>query len=167
MGFPSRQFLTCLLGVAAFATMAFADTHERTQFGHDITVGSDETASDVTCFACSVRVRGHVDGDVTTFGGNVVIERDAVVAGDTTIFGGDLRLDNDTSVKDITVFGGRIRRDPEASVTGDITTFGGGAAFWLFLIFGLPFVILGAFIAFLIWLIRRFSRPAVPVTARV
>ena len=97
----------------------------------------------------------------------MVIERDAVVAGDTTIFGGDLRLDNDTSVKDITVFGGRIRRDPEASVTGDITTFGGGAAFWLFLIFGLPFVILGAFIAFLIWLIRRFSRPAVPVTARV
>jgi hypothetical protein len=121
----------------------------------------------VTCFACSVRVRGRVDGDVTTFGGSVVVERDAVVGGDITTFGGDLRLDGGASVKDVTVFGGRFRRDSGATVGGDVTTFGGGVTLWLFIVFGLPFLLLGGFIVLIIWLIRRFTRPAVPAAARV
>lgn len=168
MGFSSLRWLGCLLFVLALGVPAFADgSHDRTQFGHDVIVGADETVAEVTCFSCSVRVRGHVDGDVTTFGGSVVVEHDGSIGGDTTTFGGDVRLDGGAIVKDLTVFGGRIRRDSAASVGGDVTTFGGGAGLWLFIVFGLPFLILGAFLALIVWLVRHFTRRAVPVPARV
>jgi len=167
MGFCSLRWMLCPLLVLALGAPAFADgSHDRTQFDHDISIGTEEKVSDVTCFSCSVRVRGHVDGDVTTFGGSVVVERDGVVGGDTTTFAGDVRLDAGANVKDITVFGGRVRRDSGASVGGDVTTFGGGVALWLFIVFGLPFLVMGAFIALIVWLVRRFIRPAAPVAAR-
>jgi hypothetical protein len=160
--------MCCPLLLLALGAPAFAGgSHDRTQFGHDVTITSGEQVAEVTCFSCSVRIRGHVDGDVTTFGGSVVVERDGVVGGDTTTFGGDVRLDGGANVKDITVFGGRVRRDSGASVGGDVTTFGGGTALWLFIVFGLPFLVLGAFIVLIVWLVRRFSRRAVPVPARV
>jgi hypothetical protein len=168
MGFSSLRWIGCLLLVLALGVPALADgSHDRTQFGHDVTIGADETVSEVTCFSCSVRVRGRVDGDVTTFGGSVAVEHDGFIGGDTTTFGGDVRLDGGASVKDLTVFGGRIRRDSEASVGGDVTTFGGGAGLWIFIVFGLPFLVLGALIALIVWLVRRFSRRALPVPARV
>lgn len=168
MRFTSLRCLLPVLLVAAAAGSAVAQgSHERTQFGHDISIGVDEQASDVTCFSCSVRVHGKVTGDLTVFGGSVTIEHDASVAGDLTVFAGDLRLDAGSTVKDITLFGGRIRRDTQSTVGGDITTFGGGAALWLFIIFGLPLMFLGALVALIIWLVRRFARPAVPVPARV
>jgi hypothetical protein len=168
MEFSSVRWLIWFSLVSIFATSAVAQgSHDRTQFGHDITIGADESASEATCFGCSVHVRGRVDGDVTTFGGSVVVEQGASVGGDTTTFGGDVRLDEGAKVKAVSVFGGRVRRDPGAEVEGDITNFAGGAGLWLFLIFGLPFVLLGAVIALIVWLVRRFTRPSVPVAARV
>ncbi len=168
MGFSSLRWMGCVLLVLALGVPALADgSHDRTQFGHDVTIGVDETVAEVTCFSCSVRVRGHVDGDVTTFGGSVVVEHDGFIGGDTTTFGGDVRLDGGANVKDLTVFGGRIRRDSAASVGGDVTTFGGGAGLWLFIVFGLPFLILGAFLALIVWLVRHFTRRAAPVPARI
>ena len=168
MGFTSLRWLVrfSLITMLGAAPALAQRSHNRTQFGHDIFVGAEETVAEVTCFGCSVRVRGHVDSDVTTFGGSIVVERDGFVGGDTTSFGGDVRLDGGASVKAVTVFGGRARRDSQASVSGDITTFAGGAALWLFLIFGLPFVLLGGLIALMIWLVRRSKRPTVPVAAR-
>jgi hypothetical protein len=168
MGFSTVRWLIWLSLVSALAVSAVAQgSHERTQFGHDITISSDESASEATCFGCSVHVRGRVDGDVTTFGGSVVVERDGAIGGDLTTFAGDVRLDGGAKAKDIAVFGGRVRRDPDSQVAGDITNFAGGAALWLFLIFGLPFVLLGAVIALIVWLVRKFTRPSVPVAARV
>ena len=170
MGLSPRLLLGCVL-IAMTGAPAYADnpreSHDRTQFGHEIVVGTDETASDVTCFTCSVRVRGHVAGDVTTFGGTVTVEPDAEITGDTTVFGGDVRLESGAKVRAVTVFGGKLRRDSSATIHGDVTNFGGGAALWLFLVFGLPFVVLGALVALIVWLIRKFSRPAIPVAARV
>lgn len=163
----STKSLLLLVVVAAISGPAFAGSRDRTQFGHEIIVGADENATEVTCFSCNVRIQGHVSGDVTAFGGSVVIEQDAEVAGDTTVFAGDLRLEAGAKVREVTVFGGKLRRDPSATVRGDITTFGGGIALWLFIIFGLPFVFLGACIALIIWLVRRLIRPSVPVAARV
>ena len=158
------QLIIVFTFVAAFSAPSFADApHDRTQFGHDVTIGVDEEATDVTCFGCSVRVRGKVATDVTTFGGSVIVEEGGPVGSDLTAFGGNVRLDKDTKVSGgITVFGGRIHRDPEALVSGDVTVFAGGRL-WLFLIFGSPLILLGAFIALLIWLVRRITRPRMPV----
>ena len=167
----SLRWLFCLALIGIIGIPAYADgpreSHDRTQFGREIVVPADETASDVTCFSCSVRIRGHVTGDVTAFGGTVTVEPDAEVAGDTTVFAGDLRLESGTKVGQVTVFGGRIRRDSSASIHGDVTTMGGGAALWLFIIFGLPLFVLGALIALVVWIIRRIMRPATPMAAPV
>jgi hypothetical protein len=157
--------LSLLLWMIVLSSAAFADgSHERTQFGRDIVVGPNEEVSDATCFGCSVRVRGKITGDVTTFGGSVVVEDQGEIAGDTTSFGGDVRLSRGVKLNgDLTVFGGRLRRDPEATIRGDVTNF--GSPIWLVLIFGLPLLILGAFIALIVWLVRRLVRPTVPATA--
>lgn len=84
--------------------------------------------------------------------------------GDLTDFGRGVRLERSSKVGgDVTVFGGPIRRDTDASVGGDLTNFKGSP--WLFLIFGLPFLIFAGIVFCVVWLIRRLTRPAVPVTA--
>ncbi len=156
---------TFLILAGALCGAAFAaNSADRTQFGHNISIGPGEEVSEVTCFGCSVRVRGHVSGDVTTFGGSVVVEDQGEIGGDTTTFAGDVRLDKEVKVGgDITVFGGRLHRDAAATVGGDVTNFSGTG--WVFLVFGLPLVILGAVLALIVWLVRRLMRPAMPVAA--
>jgi len=84
-------------------------------------------------------VRGHVSGDVTAFGGSIVVEDQGQVNGDASAFGGDIRIDKEAKVAhDVAVFGGRIRRDPAATVGGDVTTIGGPG--WIFLIFLTPLI---------------------------
>lgn len=153
------------LFAGALSGAAFADgSHDRTQFGHNISIGPGEEATEVTCFGCSVRVRGHVTSDVTTFGGNIVVEDQGQIGGDATTFGGYVRLDKEVKVQgDVTVFGGQIHRDATATVSGDVTNFSGTG--WVLLVFGLPLVFLGALVAFVVWLVRRLMRPAMPVAA--
>ena len=156
----------CFLFAVALSSSAFADgARDRTQFGRSITIAPGDEASDVTCFGCSIRVRGHVMGDVTTFGGSIVVEDEGQIAGDTTSFGGDVRLDKGVKLAgDVAVFGGHLRRDAAATIGGDVTSFTGTG--WMLLVFGLPLVMLGAFVAFVFWLVRRLTRrPAMPVAA--
>ena len=154
--------LFSLLLAATLSNSAFADgSHDRTQVGHSITVGPDEEVSDATCFGCSIRVRGQVSGDVTTFGGSIVVEDHGQVGGDATTFGGDVRLEKEVTVHgDVTVFGGRIRRDPATTVGGDVTNFGGPG--WMIVIFLIPLVFFGLFVGLIVWLIRLLLRPKAP-----
>jgi cytoskeletal protein CcmA (bactofilin family) len=163
--FSLLLLLACLLFCMMLSTAAFAGgTHERTQAGSNITIGPGEEVSEATCFGCSIRVRGQVSGDVTVFGGSVIIEDEGQVGGDITAFGGGIRLGKEVNVKgDVTVFGGRIQRDPAATVGGDVTTMGGPG--WIVLIVLAPFIFLGLFAALIVWVIRRLLRPAVPQTA--
>jgi len=156
---PFYLVLLTLLSAAAFAD----GSHDRTQFGRDIVIGPGENASDATCFGCSVRVRGRVQGDATVFGGSIVVEDQGEISGDTTNFGGNVRLERGAKVQSVSIFGGHFYRDDGATVAGDVTNFGG--SFWMVLIFGLPLVLLGALIALLVWLVRRLIRPNMPVTA--
>jgi hypothetical protein len=161
---PLRSFISLLvLVIVALSSAALAD-HDRTQVGHTINIGPDEEVGDATCFGCSIRVRGHVSGDVTAFGGSVVVEEEGQIGGDATVFGGDIRIDKAAKIaRDVTVFGGRIRRDPAAKVGGDVTTMGGPG--WIFLIFLIPLIFIGLFIALIVWIIRRLLRPSVPIAA--
>ena len=162
MGFLSRWLVLLLGFITTISLASFADgSHDRTQVGHNISIGPNEEVSEATCFGCSIHVRGHVSGDVTAFGGSIVLEDQAQVDGDATTFGGDLRLDKAAKVNgDATVFGGRIRRDAEATVGGDVTNMGGPG--WILLIFAAPLIVFGLFVWFVVWLIRQLTRPAVP-----
>ena len=164
-----RKVRTALCALVAFclgiAAPALAkDKSSYTQVGHNINIGPNEQVRDVTCFACSIRVRGQVAGDVTAFGGSIVIEDHAQVTGDLTTFAGDIRLDQGAKVTgDATVFGGQIRRDPAASISGDVTSMGGHG--WLVPIVLAPFLAVGLLIAFVIWLVQRKRGPAAAVAA--
>jgi len=158
--FSALVLLPLLLSTNAFA----GDDSERTRVGHNISIGPGEEVSEATCFGCSIRIRGHVAGDVTAFGGSVTVEDQGQIDGDLTVFGGGMRLDKDAKIAgDVTVFGGRMHRDPAASIGGDVTNFSGPG--WILMIFILPLVLLGGFLTLVIWGVRRLLRPAVPVAA--
>lgn len=158
-------FIVCVILLALTSGAAFAndngDGHDRTQMGRNIVVGQDEQVGDATCFGCSIRVKGHVSGDVTAFGGSIVVEDQGQIAGDTTSFGGDIRLEDQVKVDgDVTVFGGHIRRDPGAVIGGSVTNMSGSG--WILLIFVAPFIVFGLFVWFVVWVVRRLTRPALP-----
>jgi hypothetical protein len=166
--FP-RRLSAWLLFVVAFTAISFADrAQDRTQVGHNISIGPGEEVSDATCFGCSIRVRGHVSGDVTALGGSIIVEDQGQVGGDATALGGGIRLDRGVSVHgDVTAMGGRIRRDPAATIGGEVNSMGGpGWIALVVLIFLLPFVFFGLFVALVVWLIRRLLRPATPIVAQ-
>lgn len=135
-----------------------------TQIGHNISVGPDQQAAELTCIACSIRVRGQVAGDVTTVAGNIVLEQGAQVAGDITAVGGNVRIDQNVKVAgDATVVAGDLRRDPQAIVSGDVTSM--GSAGWIVPIVLAPFIFLGLMVALIIWLVQRARRPSLPAAA--
>jgi hypothetical protein len=130
-----------------------------TQFGHDIRIGPEQNVGEVTCFNCSVYVRGNVGGDITTFHGSVVLEDNAAVGGEVTAFLGDLRADSGTKIGgDVTVFSGTVHRQQGAEIGGEVTTMDG--AFWFFLIFIVPILFLIGIVALIVWLVQRNRRPA-------
>jgi cytoskeletal protein CcmA (bactofilin family) len=155
-----RRLAMIVLACAIAVPGAFArtSTSEITQFGHDIRVAEDQRVGDVTCFNCSVYVRGQVAGEITTFHGNVVIEENGMAGGEVTAFFGDVRLENEAKIAgEVTVFGGKVRRPPTANIAGDVTVFQG--ATWVILLLVSPCLVLAAIIALIIWLVRR-RRPA-------
>lgn len=162
----SRRWPFAVLLLLALSLPGFAAGNSRnyTQIGHDITIGEDEQAGDLTCIACSIHVHGQVAGDVTAVAGSITIARKAQVAGDVTTVGGNLRLDETSKVAgDATVVGGNIHRDPEAVISGDVTTMGGEG--WLIPIILAPFVLLGLIAAGVVWLVQRARRPSMPAAA--
>jgi len=160
-----HRILFLFLAAMLVSPQAFAKGgSDYTQFGHDIRIAEDQRATEVTCFSCSVYVRGQVSGDITTFGGSVVLDQGAMVAGEITSFLGDVRADENTKIAgDVTVMGGRLRRQPSTMIAGEVTTFQSRALVYLILLS--PFVVLAGIIALVIWLVRRNRRPT-PVMAR-
>jgi hypothetical protein len=160
--------LVMLTAVLAFASAyTFAQNRDVFQSNHEIRVAPGDKPSDVTCLLCSIYVRGEVTGDVTAIGGNVILQDGAQVHGDTTSVFGDVRLEPETSAgRDVTAVGGTVRRDPQAEVKGDVTSLEGRG--WLMLIFVLPLVIFGGFLALVgwiaFWLVRR-NNQRIPATA--
>jgi hypothetical protein len=126
--------LHALLTIAGIAILALAPlaAQEKTQepepgrrlgdvarFGEDLVIRAGETAKEVVCFRCSVKVEGAVTGDVGVFAGSLEVK--GRVTGDVAVFLGDIRLEDGAEVSgDIAVFGGKIDRDPGARVSGEV-----------------------------------------------
>jgi len=144
----------------ALATTVFAQKsdEDRVEFGHNITVQEGQTAGDISCFNCSVYVRGTVNGDIAVFGGRVVVE--GSVKHDIAVFWGTVRLEDGAEAGgDVAVFGGTIKRASTATVHGDTVSFG---RVWALLPVGIVVAIVWLIIALIVWLIARNRRAPVP-----
>jgi hypothetical protein len=155
--------LRCSIVLAFFlaaSTLLYAADNDpdRTRFGHDIHVAASESVADVTCFFCSIYIRGNAAGDVTAFGGKIVIESPAQVAGDVTTILGDVNVDSGTKIAgDLTAVGGTIQRASDAEVSGDVTPIRRG--WWLTLLLFSPLIVLGILLAAIVWLVQYLRGP--------
>jgi hypothetical protein len=154
-----RRLPILLLSIVVLMPLAFAKSNEITQFGHDIRVATGQQASELTCLGCSIYIAGQVAGEVTTIGGNIIVEENGMVGGDVTTVVGDLRVADGTKIGgDVAVVGGTLRRQPGAMIGGDVTEMRGRG--WIYLVLLSPFLIFAGIIALIVWLVQRRRRPA-------
>jgi len=147
--------VTLVLSVAAFAQKSDED---RVEFGRNITIQEGQTAGDISCFNCSVYVRGTVNGDIAVFGGRVVVE--GSVKHDIAVFWGTVRLEDGAEAGgDVAVFGGTIKKTATATIHGDTVAFG---RVWALLPVGVVVAIVWLIIALIVWLVTRNRRMPVP-----
>ncbi len=152
-----RYFLLLLTAVLA-AIPAHAADRDRSAVFNNITVAAGDTAADVACVACNIRVDGTVTGDVATVFGNVIVR--GAVHGDVAAVLGNVRVENGGSVGgDVAVIAGRLLREPGAAVGGQVARI---PAIWIFL----PFIVgLGIIVAIIILIVELFRRRHRPVAA--
>jgi hypothetical protein len=146
-----------LLLLAAIApTFARAD-HGRVSFGNDITVGEGESAGDIACAFCSVRVHGSVKGDIAVLFGSVAVDDGQSVSGDVAILGGDLELHGESTVGgDVAIAAGSANLGQGATIRGDRMVLPG--RLWLLIPFA-PILILVGIIWLVVHLVRRNRYP--------
>jgi hypothetical protein len=160
-----RISLALLLLLLTVPFAAANSDPEYTQFGHDIRIGPDQQAGELTCIGCSIYIFGQVSGDVTAIGGNVVMEGDGSIGGDVTTVVGDIRLNGTSKVGgDLAAVGGALRRQPGAIVGGDVTALEGRG--WVWLIVAPPVLFLAGLIWLIVWLLERRRRPQPAPLAR-
>lgn len=113
--------LLLLLSFAPVAAARKKPFEDRIRFLRDLVVESNEVLNDVQCFACSVRVRGHVTGDAVSVGGNASI--DGVIDGGVVAAGGrvDVRPGGRVGGNAVAV-GGYVQRDSGSSVGGEVVS---------------------------------------------
>jgi hypothetical protein len=138
----SRQILLVLFLSAAAAAPAAAQ--EIARVGQDIHVAAGETATEVSCVRCSVRIDGRVTrdvgavmgsvslgpgaevgGDVGAVLGSVFLDENARVGGDLGAVFGNVSLGHDSEVRgDVGAVLGRVDREPSARVGGEVAAIG-------------------------------------------
>jgi len=149
-----HAFLFVMLACSAVAQPVDQD---RVEFGRNITIEAGQSSGDISCFNCSVYVRGTVNGDIAVFGGRVVVE--GKVKRDIAVFWGTVRLEDGAQAGgDVAVFGGALKRAPTASVHGDVVSLGRG---WVIIPVVVLVMIFWLAIALIVWLVTRSRRPAV------
>lgn len=98
------------------------DIGDQTQWFRDIVVQADESANDVICYGCSVRVLGEVRDDIVTMGGDIELEGnvgdDAVALGGRVHVGLNVHIDDDAEA-----LGGYVTQDSGAQVKGEALSF--------------------------------------------
>jgi hypothetical protein len=151
-----RQLLpaTLLLLLTITPLTGFArGGNDRASMGSDITVQEGETAGDIACAFCSVRLHGDVSGDVAVFLGSVSVDSGHRISEDTAIFGGDLNLAEGAEVgRDVAIAAGDANLAPGAAIHGSRTILPG--KLWLLVPLA-PFLILIGIIWLVVYVVRR------------
>ena len=162
-----RLYLAHILFLLAAMAPTFARAdQDRASFGNDITIAEGQTADDVACAFCSVRVHGRVEGDVAVLFGTVSVDDNQTISGDVAILGGDLDLREQATVGgDVAIAAGTANVAEGAAIHGDRTVLPG--RFWLLLPFAPILIVIG-----IIWLIvylvqrNRYPYPVYPQPRR-
>jgi hypothetical protein len=142
-------FLLMLVCTPAFARSA----EDRASVGSDITIPEGESAGDIACAFCTVRVRGEVRGDIATLFGSVIVDEGRNVSGDVASLGGDLELGQDASVGgDVAIAAGETRLGSGAAIRGQQTVLPGRV--WLLLPLA-PLLIFVGLIWLVVYVVRR------------
>jgi hypothetical protein len=147
-----------LLAHALFLLAAIAPTfaradQDRVSFGNDITVAEGESAGDIACAFCSVRVHGNVKGDVAILFGTITVDDNQAISGDVAILGGDLNLHQEAQVGgNVAIAAGSANLASGAAIRGDRRVLSG--RLWLLLPFA-PILILIGIIWLIVYLVQR------------
>jgi hypothetical protein len=145
--------ISALLFLSAVPPSFARSSEDRASFGNDITVSEGETAGDVACAFCSVRIHGNVKGDVAVLFGSVAIDSNQAISGDVAILGGDLKLAEDGRVGgDVAIAGGRAYLASDAMIHGSRAILPG--RLWVLLPLA-PLLILIGIIWLIVYLVRR------------
>jgi hypothetical protein len=106
------------LGITTPAQTKIPANHDRLKALKSIAIEADETVSDVQCFLCNIHVRGHVTGDIVTFGGSIFV--DGRVDGDAVAFGGRIESNSNSKIfGDAVAIGGYISRQDNSVIVGE------------------------------------------------
>jgi hypothetical protein len=149
--------IPALLFLSAVPPSLAKSGQDRASFGNDITIAESETAGDVACAFCSVRVHGNVRGDVAVLFGSVLVDSSQAISGDVAILGGDLDMGADSRVGgDVAIAGGRANLASDAAVNGSHAILPG--RLWILLPL-IPLLILLGIIWLIVYLVRRNRYP--------
>jgi hypothetical protein len=158
-----RRLLLAAALLIPVVSLGFANSsQDRVGFGTDIVIADGESAGDIACAFCTVRVHGDVRGDIATFLGTVTVDADRTISGDVASLGGDLIMGEDASVGgDVAIAAGETKMASGAAIRGEQTVMPG--RIWLLLPFA-PLLILGGVIWLIVYVVRRnrYQFPAYP-----
>ncbi|MBB5328936.1 hypothetical protein [Tunturiibacter gelidoferens] len=149
-----RSLLLATVLLMLACAPAFARSAEdRVSVGSDISIADGESAGDIACAFCTVRVHGEVRGDIATFLGSIKVDEGRNISGDVASLGGDLELGQDASIGgDVAIAAGEARLGSGAAIRGQQTILPG--RFWLLLPFA-PLLILAGLIWLVVYIVRR------------
>jgi hypothetical protein len=143
--------LSVLAFVVLSTSMLLARDGDRVHVGQSIVVGEGESAGDLVCVGCSIRMDGSC-GDVVAIGGSIMVN--GSVNGDVVTIGGSIRLDEDAAISgDVTTIGGKLIRHPDAVIRGNVSSQSGTLV--LAALFFLPLIPVVLVVALIIWLVGR------------
>jgi hypothetical protein len=160
-----RKLILTAVVMLATAMPAFGRSdQDRVGVGNEITIAEGETAGDVACAFCSVKVHGDVKGDVAVLFGRISVDANHEIAGDVAGLGTELRLGEEATVGgDVALMAGSANLGSGATIRGSQALM--PSRIWLLLPFA-PLLILAGVIWLIVWLVRR-NRYRVPVYPNV
>jgi hypothetical protein len=158
-----RRWLLAVAVLFATTLPAFARSDEgRASVGNNITVPEGETAGDIACVFCTVRVHGDIKGDVAVLFGKIDVDPGRTISGDLAAFGADLNLGPGATIGgDVALAAGDANLAPGAMVHGSSMVL--PSRIWLLLPLA-PFLILAGLIWLIVYIVRRnrYQFPAYP-----
>jgi hypothetical protein len=124
--------------------------------GQDIVIPEGETAGDIACAFCSVRVHGDVKGDIAVAFGNLDVDSGHQVSGDVAVLAGHVGLGDSSRVGGDVAVVGRLHEGEDVNVRGSRAVL--PAALLL-----APFLLLAGVVWLVVYLVRRNRyRPVYP-----